>query len=167
MLLFRRQVETFPRLELENLFSKTKGHSSPEHIAEFLPFVGSLFGCDLSLPQCEKDGLQASIRRAGDEELESLYLLLLDGHAIVLPVHNLLRTRGVAKELGDVLVKGPQDLDQAVQGDGRQIPFDLGDETLGQPGPLRQLLLGQIAQLSQVSNSLTDLHRLGEHYKKN
>jgi HflK protein len=60
-----------------------------------------------------------------------------------------------------------QDLDQAVERNGRQIPFDLGDEPLGQSGPLCQLLLGQIAQLSQVSNSLTDLHGLGEHYKKN
>jgi len=145
MLFFCRQIETLPRLQLEDFFSKSKGQPSSKHVSEFLPFMGTLFGGNLPLAQGEKNGLETPIRRARNQELESLYLFLLDGDAIVLPVHYLFLSCGITEELGNVLIESPQDLNQAVQRDGCQIPFDLGDEPLGQSGPLCQLLLSEIA----------------------
>ena len=83
--------------------------------------------------------------------------LLFDTYPILLPVNDLF-LRGLLEKVGNVLIQGLKDLDQTVQGDGRQVPFDLGDEPLGQISPLGQLLLGQIAQLSQISDPLPDLH---------
>ena len=37
--------------------------------------------------------------------------------------------------------------------------FDLGDKPLGQIGPLGQFLLGQVAQLSQIPNAFSNLHK--------
>jgi len=167
MLLFRRQVETLPFHEFEGFFSKSKGHPSPQDEPEFLPFVGSLLGCDLPFPQGEEDGFQTPVCRAGNEELEPLYFLLLDGYAVVLPVHNLLHPRGLAKEIGDIFVQGLQDLDQAVQGDRGQIPFDLRDEPFRQAGSSGQFLLGQITQLPEISNPLSNLHKPEAQYNKN
>jgi len=50
MLLFRRQIETLPRLELEDFFPKSKDHPSSKHVSEFLAFMGALFGGNLPLP---------------------------------------------------------------------------------------------------------------------
>jgi len=97
-------------------------------------------------------GLETPIRRAGGPELESPYLVFLDDDAIISRYTIFSSPVEVAKELRDVLRREPpHDLNQAIQRDGRQIPFDLGDEPLGQSGPALQLLLGQVAQLPQVS----------------
>ena len=89
MLLFRRQVETLPFHEFEGFFSKSKGHPSPQDEPEFLPFVGSLLGCDLPFPQGEEDGFQTPVRGAGDQQFEAMDLLFFDGDPVLLPINDL------------------------------------------------------------------------------
>ena len=160
MLLLCRKVKTFPSFQLQNLSPETKADPSPEDVTELLPLMRPLFRRRLPFPEGQEDGLQPPIRRTGDEKLEFLNSLLFDGYPVLLPVNDLL-LRGRLEEVGDVFVQGSEDLDQAVQGDGRQVPFDLGDKPLGQIGPLGQLLLGQVAQLSQVPNAFSNLHNSG------
>ncbi len=160
MLLLCRKVKAFPFFQLQNLSPETKVDSSPENITELLPFMGLLFRRRLPLPEGQEDGFHPPIRRTGDQKFEFVNLLLFNTHPVLLPVNDLL-LRGLLEEVGDVFVQGPEDLDQTVQGDRRQVPFDLGDKPLGQIGPLGQLLLGQVAQLSQISDPLSNLHNSG------
>jgi len=162
MLLLCRKVKAFPFFQLQNLSPETKVDSSAENVPELLPFMGLLFRRRLPLPEGQEDGFHPPIRRTGDQKLEFVNFLLFDAHPVLLPVNDLLLC-GLLEEVGNVFVQGSEDLDQTVQGDGRQVPFDLGDKPLGQIGPLGQFLLGQVAQLSQVPDPLPDLHLFPEN----
>jgi hypothetical protein len=165
VLFLRPDIKTFPLLEFHNFLAESKGYHSLKDIPELFSFMGSLFWGGLTLTQGEEDRLQASIGRAWNHELKSLDPFFFDRHPILLSVDDLF-LNGPPKELGDVFVKGIEDLDQTVQGDGGQVPFDLRNKPLGQIGPLGELLLGEVAQLSEASNPFTDLHCVEEHYRK-
>jgi len=158
MLLLCRKVKTFSFLQFQNLSPKTEVDPSPKDKTELLPLMGLLFRRRLPFPKGEEDGFQPSVRRTRDQELKLLDFLFLNGHPIFLAVDDLF-FRGLPEEIGDILVQGIEELDQAVQGDGRQIPFDLGDKPLGQIGPLGEFLLRQVAQLSQIANSFSNFHK--------
>jgi len=154
--LFSREVETFPPFELLHFLPETEIDPPLEDQSELLPLVGLLRRARLPFAKSEEDGLETPVGRSRNEKLESLNLLLLDGDPVRLPVDDLL-FRCFPEEVGDILVQGIQDLDQAVQGNGGQVMFDLGDEPLGQIGPLRQFFLGQIAELAQTPDPFPDL----------
>ena len=166
MLLLCRKVKTFPSFQLQNLSPEAEVNPSPEDVTELLSFMRFLFWRRLPFPKGEKNGLQPTIRRTGNQKFEFVNALLFNAYPVLLPINDLF-LRGFLEEVGDVFIQGPEDLDQAVQGDGREVPFDLGDKPLRQIGPLGQLLLGQIAQLSQVPDAFSNLHRfLGTLYKE-
>jgi hypothetical protein len=158
VLLLRRKVKAFPFFQLQNLSPETKVNPAPEDEAELLPFVGLLFGRGLPFSESQEDRFQPPIRRTWNQELEFFDLLFLNGNPVFLLIDNLL-FRGFPEKIGDILVEGLENLKEAIERNGGQVPFDLGDEPLGQVGPFGELLLGQVAELPEIPNSFPDLHR--------
>ena len=158
MLLLCGKVKALPFFQLQDLSSEPQINPSPENQTEFLPRMGLLLRRRFSFSKSQEDGFQPPIRRTRDQELEFLDLLLLNRHPVRLPVDDLL-FRSSPEEIRDILVQGLQDLKETVKGDGRQVPFDLGDKPLGQVRPLGQFLLGQVAQLSQIPDAFPDFHK--------